>query len=99
MNDTNIILLGILLVLNLISFVCGYLLGKGSSQANIGSQPKSFFEQNKTTQINSIAIDERKHVIDINTKGLEKKYETLGETKKTNENIESSINKLKNLKR
>jgi transposase len=30
---------------------------------------------------------------------MEKKYENLGETKISNENIESSINKLKNLKR
>lgn len=49
--------------------------------------------------INKITIDESKYVTDIKTSGMEKKYENLGETKVSEENIESSINKLKNIKR
>jgi hypothetical protein len=52
---------------------------------------------NKTTG-QSISIDSSKFVVDIKTDGLEKKYQNLGEIKGTNESIESSVNKLKNMK-
>jgi hypothetical protein len=69
----------------------------------VESQPVSFFNKQKSLSddkvTNKVIIDERKFVTDIKTSGMEKKYENLGETKISNENIESSINKLKNLKR
>jgi hypothetical protein len=45
-----------------------------------------------------ISIDNSKFVVDIKTDQLEKKYEGLGEIKNSQENIGSSINKLKNMK-
>ena len=102
MIEIYIVIALILLFLNFLFFEVGYILGKINSTKVIESQSKSFFSQNlKSTEDKKekITIDERKHVVDIKTSGLEKKYDTLGETKKSDENIESSINKLKNLKR
>lgn len=56
-------------------------------------------ELNKDLQsINSIQIDEKKVVLDINTESLTKKFDTLAQKKETNENISNSINKLKSMK-
>ena len=100
MQEIYLILIAILVVLNILSFICGYVFGKTNSQPIVGSQPKSFFDQNKSSDHEEkIIIDERKYIADIKTSGLEKKYNTLGETKKSDEDISSSINKLKNLKR
>lgn len=54
---------------------------------------------NKEQQLGGIAIDERKIVTDIKTDGMQKKYEELGETKTSNEDISGSVNKLKGMKR
>lgn len=100
MQEIYLILIAILIVLNILSFICGYVFGKTNSQAIVGGQSKSFFNQNKSLDHEEkILIDERKYITDIKTSGLEKKYDTLGETKKSDEDIGSSINKLKNLKR
>lgn len=81
----------------------GYSIGRlNRSQTIVESQPISFFNKSKSDNdkmINKITIDESKYVTDIKTSGMEKKYENLGETKVSEENIESSINKLKNIKR
>jgi hypothetical protein len=52
-----------------------------------------------TISRSDIVIDDRKVVVDVNTGGIEKKYGELGETKVSDENIVSSVNKLKGLKR
>ena len=87
----------------MVFFFLGYSIGRlNSSQTNVESQPISFFNKSKSDSdkmINKITINESKYVTDIETSGMEKKYETLGETKISQENIESSINKLKNIKR
>ena len=98
------ILLIILILLNIVFFFLGYAIGRlTSSQTVMKSQPVSFFSKQQSVSddkiINKVIIDERKFVTDIKTSGMEKKYENLGETKISNENIESSINKLKNIKR
>lgn len=97
-NDQIIIL--ILCILNLLSFGIGLIIGKIWSMSGVYAgveQHKSFFTKEKT-KINSVSIDDTKFVVDINTKGLEKKYTNLGETKQSSENIETSVNKLKNMK-
>jgi hypothetical protein len=103
MIDTIYILLIILILLNIVFFFLGYSIGRlNSSQTIVESQPISFFNKSKSDNgkmINKITIDESKYVTDIKTSGMEKKYENLGETKVSEENIESSINKLKNIKR
>lgn len=92
------IILYILLILNILSFLLGYLYG-----GIINKEKLSGFIKNNQKEINktiksNIAIDDKKVVVNIDTKGLEKKYEELGDKKTTNENISNSINKLKNLK-
>jgi hypothetical protein len=103
MADTIYLLLIILVLLNIVFFFLGYLIGRlKNSQTIIESQPVSFFNKNKSDNdktINKVTIDESKYVTDIKTSDMEKKYENLGETKISNEDIESSINKLKNIKR
>ena len=83
--------------MNIVFFFLGYIIGKSTnSQITIESQPNSFFQKDikeKKDKIKTkLIIDESKYVTDIKTSDMEKKYENLGE------NIESSINKLKNLK-
>jgi hypothetical protein len=102
MLNSNIILY-IIIAININSFIIGYLFGvfiKCSGVSN--NNPKSFFSQNKqNTEIekNNLSIDDKKFVVDIKTDNLERKYENLGDIKKTQENISDSVNKLKNLKR
>ena len=102
MVDTMHILLIILVLLNIVFFFLGYAMGRlTNSQATTESQPISFFSKSKSNNdkpIKKIIIDETKYVTDIKTSDMEKKYENLGETKVSNDKIESSINKLKNIK-
>jgi len=100
MIDTVQILLIILILLDIVFFFLGYTIGRlNGSQTILESQPVSFFNKQKSLSddkvTNKVIIDERKFVTDIKTSGMEKKYENLGETKISNENIESSIDKLK----
>jgi DNA polymerase III alpha subunit (gram-positive type) len=81
-------------------FLVGYLLGQhrsfnGVSNDEVGRN-KSII-RSETTK-NNISIDDTKYVVDIKTTGLEKKYDSLGETKQSSEDITGSINKLKQLK-
>jgi hypothetical protein len=65
------------------------------------SEPKrrrSYTQEREETQ-SKIEIDDRKFVVDVNTSGIEKKYGELGETKVSDENISSSVNKLKGMKK
>jgi hypothetical protein len=103
-NIPTIILLSItLLVIGVCLFFMGYFYGlyRGSSGVSnlIVDRPKNFFDNNVTTKNNKILIDNTKVVTDIRTDNLEKKYESLGEIKNSEDNISESINKLKNLKR
>lgn len=92
-------------VLILISFGIGYILGRMSSNNGVieygSSKPKSFFDKQKENSQEvrrPLEIDNSKFVTDIKTDGMERKYESLGETKVSGENISSSISKLKNMK-
>lgn len=100
---TNNLMITILLILNIFAFILGLLCGKlllQNPQSN--NEVKSFFKQQKTisnVEKNNISIDDTKYVVDIKTDGLEKKYDSLGDKKESTEQISSSINKLKNLKK
>lgn len=100
LNDDFIKLI-LVLILSINTFVVGYIIGKKNSSQGFFEAPGSFFKQQKTT-INSqrpnIEIDDKKFVGDIKTDTLEKKYDSLGETKTSSENISGAINKLKNMK-
>lgn len=98
MNNT---IIAILLILNIFSLIIGYILGKinSSNGVYINSQkPVGFFDKIKNDNIKKISIDDSTFVSDIKTDNLEKKYEKLGETKTSTENISSSISKLKSMK-
>lgn len=91
-----------LLAIGVCLFLIGYFIGKqnstGVSNTISNIKPTSFFnEEPKSTK--SLAIDDTKYLVDIKTSGMEKKYESLGDIKKSEENISNSINKLKNMKR
>lgn len=97
MLSVNDIVIFILLLLNIVCFSLGYLLGKSGSTSTEYKNTKSFFDQEKNSKP-KIEIDTTKVVTKINTDGMEKKYNSLGETKITTDNVQSSVNKLKNLK-
>jgi hypothetical protein len=87
----------ILCIININSFLIGYLFGYKFSNNGVNhNKPKSFFDENKKS--NTLSIDEKKVVVNIETDGLEKKYDSLGDTKTSDENISGSINKLKKMK-
>lgn len=95
------LLFAILVIVTIIIGLLGYIIGKLSNNST-PTGVQSFFKKNSetdsTTKFSSVSIDEKKIVTNINTSGLEKKYESLGDTTNTNENISTSINKLKTLK-
>ena len=96
----DIILIIILISLNLFSFGIGYLIGKIGSIHGVShiKEQKSFFDKEKKTNNHNILIDTTKVVTNISTEGLEKKYDGIAPSKHSDENISSSINKLKNMK-
>jgi len=100
LNDNIIYIL--IVFININSFIIGYLLGRFMHFNGVSNNvPKSFFKQNKQNsdiEKNNLSIDDKKFVVDIKTDNLERKYESLGDVKKTEENISSSVNKLKILK-
>jgi|694.fasta_scaffold139653_2 hypothetical protein len=102
MIDNNSIIILVIIILIINSFFIGYLLGRSVSTKGVSNNnTKSFFkrEHEKLNTNNPISIDDKKFVADIKTDGLEKKYDSLGDIKKSEENISNSVNKLKNLKR
>lgn len=102
MVNSDILVL-ILLFLNIVFFCIGYLIGKSTLNYQVLDRTNVSTRKVKETtdnQINKplINIDDTKIVTKINTDGLEKKYDTLGDIKNSQENIASSISKLKNMK-
>lgn len=91
-----------LLVIGVCLFLIGYFIGKqsngGVSNSVINMKPTSFFDDIKKEN-KTVSIDDTKYVVDIQTSGMEKKYDSLGDIQKSEENISNSINKLKNMKR
>jgi hypothetical protein len=102
-NTPTIIFFSItLLAIGVCLFLIGYFYGL-SKNANgvfnmVADRPKNFFDD-KVINNKKISIDSTKVVTDIKTDNLEKKYESLGEVKHSEDSISGSINKLKNLKR
>ena len=88
----------IIVCMNIICGSVGYILGMMSNKEEI-PKVKSFFTKRDDKIEQSIDINDSTYVSEINTKGLEKKYTTLGETQQSTEDISSAVNKLKNIKR
>jgi hypothetical protein len=81
------------------TLIIGYLLGRYTSNNGVQNIQTSFLKKNISNSHQSVSIDDKKFVVDINTDNLEKKYNSLGEIKNTTDDISNSIDKLKNLKR
>jgi phosphate/sulfate permease len=97
-DQTSLIII-VLVILCVFGILIGYILGRISTEKGVSNtKPKSFFDKEHEKKEDKISIDDTKYVIDIKTTGLEKKYSSLGDKKESDENIESSINKLKNMK-
>jgi len=97
--DQTSLLVIVLVILCAFGTLIGYILGRINTEKGVYSiKPKSFFEKDQEKKEDKISINDTKYVIDIKTTGLEKKYSSLGDKKESEENIESSINKLKNMK-
>jgi len=94
----------VLIILNIAFFLFGYILGRLNNTNGVyhsQNNTQSFFTKHKTQEQDSnkkIDIDSTKVVIDIKTDNMQKKYDNLGETKQSNEQISSAINKLKNMR-
>lgn len=103
MIELSTILIIIICLINIITFIVGYLLGKINNitynDSGMRSNPVYKNEENKNLLRNVVSIDEGKIVTKIDTSNLEKKYDKLGDDKISEENILSSINKLKNMKK
>jgi hypothetical protein len=97
----NKIFIAIMLIAMINLFFIGYLFGKSNKYTDSTDRENiSFFKKTLNEKYkNYISIDDKKVVLDIKTEGLEKKYETLGETKTTQDTITSSVHKLKNIKK
>jgi hypothetical protein len=101
-TSTLIFVTLILLVIGVLLFLIGYLYGKTTTSGVLSEHQESNTVYNKgvnSTKRQQINIDDTKFVVDIKTDDLEKKYEQLGEVKKSDESISESVSKLKNLKR
>ncbi len=79
-------------------FCIGYLLHRSGQGVYIKDNSIFAKTNTKVSSKDKIQIDDKKFVTDIKTDNLEKKYKDLGDIKTSNENISSSINKLKNMK-
>ena len=90
------------LMISIILFCLGYtsrtLLDQNKYGGDYGTNSIKEIPNHKKQQL-AIKIDDSKYVTNVSTDNLEKKYNSLGDIKESSENIESSITKLKNLKR
>lgn len=95
-QNINSIIVILLISTHAIFFLLGYILAKIGQNNGVSNIMSKTISTNSSSA--KIDIDDKKYVVNINTDNLEKKYETLGETKKSYEKIDSAINKLKNMK-
>ena len=91
----------IIVCMNIICGSVGYILGMMSNKEEIPKIRSFFTKRDDKIEQSKVGIDinDSTYVSEINTKGLEKKYTTLGETQQSTEDISSAVNKLKNIKR
>lgn len=92
-------------ILFLVCFGIGYILGKLNSSVGGVLYDDNNFIQNKKVIKNNIAqqkplikIDDTKFVTDIDTKTMEKKFDSLGDVKVSSDSVDNSVSKLKNMK-
>ena len=98
MDNLCIYLITILLLFNIVFFCLGYIFGKIKNNNQTSSSFVNKTKNNKEIEKKETQIDETKYIPKIKTDDIEIKYDSLGDSKTTTENISSSINKLKNMK-
>lgn len=98
---TNDLLYLILLLLIIVSYFAifgiGFFVGRIMGGTGVLSE-RSVYDNKSKSNAKKLSIDDRKVVLAVSTEGLDKKYEELGDTKESDDNISSSVNKLKSLK-
>jgi hypothetical protein len=95
------------IALLLICSIMGYLYGRLNcpcsgvlyDNSNFTDKNAKVIKNNISQQKPLIKIDETKFVTEIDTASMEKKFDSLGEVKTSEDNLGDSINKLKNIKR
>jgi hypothetical protein len=98
---TNNFIIYLAIILNLICFSLGFLTARlvsfggvsYSSQANIATPGK-----NRENLTKKVSIDNSKFITNIDTNSLERKYTNIAEETLSEENIGSSVSKLKQMK-
>lgn len=93
-NDS--IIITIIISINILSIIIGYLLGKINCTNGVTTLGKN--KNTLVTNVEKVSIDDTKFVTAINTKNLEKKFDSLGDKKSSGENISSAVDKLKGMK-
>lgn len=95
MQDIKYIVINI--SINLLCLLIGYILAKLNTHNGVSINTNNRQSSNQIRQ-NNILIDDKKVVTEIKTDNLEKKFTSLGNQTISDENISSSVNKLKNMK-
>lgn len=96
LNENTTLLL--IVIICLLSFGIGYIIGLINSHKGVLSIGTRSDKSSIVTNKQVVSIDDTKFVTDIRTDNLEKKYDSLGDKSSSQENISGSINKLKNMK-
>jgi hypothetical protein len=99
----------ILIFIYLNTFIMGFQLGRYStSKVSLGNnyekysqnnKPKQILTENEKVKLNKVQIDTSLYVTDVGGQGVVKYYDSLGETKIVNDNINEDINQLNKLKK
>lgn len=104
MSDGMHLLFSLLILLNVVFFFLGYIVGKLNNN-NYIYQEKNINKTNDKKSKNAvrtnipISIDEKKIVTVIKTDKLEKKFDNLGDKTIVKDNIDDNINRLKQIKK
>lgn len=102
MLDTIYLLFSLFILLNVVFFFLGYIVGKLNNSCTYQDKPSiSYNKDKKNTKNNNtqILIDEKKIVTTIKTDKLEKKFSHLGDETIVKDNITDNINRLKQVKK
>lgn len=94
------LLIAAAILTGMIFFILGGIIGYLITSSGVYINNKvSKFSNSQANKMAKINIDDTKFVVDIKTDGLDKHYSSLGDIKNTNEDISSSVDKLKNLRK
>lgn len=107
-NMINHTIVAVLIILCINSIIIGYILCRTihsdktihSNVVKFGSHKDTNPKSNslRVNEPQNIIIDDSKFVVSLDTTKLEKKYDSLGKTTQSSENISGSIDKLKKMK-